>query len=247
MRANACLLAIQFLSRLPVPQALNYESKALGKSVLCFPIVGVILGFLLYLLTFAQAIWGDLLTSVVLVVAWTLLTGGLHLDGLADTVDAWVGGYGDKEKTLRIMKDPAIGPMGSLAIMSILLLKIALVMQLLASQQSESLIIILFLARAQLSLLLVITPYAKPQGLGVAMQQHADASAIWGVQWLSILSVLWWNAPFVVVLLTSWALLIVYRHALLKRLQGTTGDTTGAWVELSEVILLLGLITITHG
>ncbi len=69
-----------------------------------------------------QALPLVLLSSVILVL-WIWLTGGLHLDGLADTADAWVGGFGDKARTLEIMKDPSCGPIGVLSLVIVCILK----------------------------------------------------------------------------------------------------------------------------
>jgi adenosylcobinamide-GDP ribazoletransferase len=125
MKANAYLIALQFLTRIPVKRELSYTPESVGMSVICFPIVGLLIGLVLYIISLMQPIWGSTLTAVEVTVGWIIVTGGLHLDGLGDMVDAWVGGQGNKEKTLHIMKDPFSGPMGSLALSSVLLLKIA--------------------------------------------------------------------------------------------------------------------------
>ncbi|WP_173644308.1 adenosylcobinamide-GDP ribazoletransferase, partial [Xanthomonas citri] len=73
-----------------------------------------------------------LLGAALLLSAWVWLTGALHLDGLADTTDAWVGGMGERRRTLAIMKDPASGPMAVTAVVLVLLLKCAALASLLA-------------------------------------------------------------------------------------------------------------------
>ncbi|MFH4181104.1 adenosylcobinamide-GDP ribazoletransferase, partial [Acinetobacter baumannii] len=73
---------------------------------------------------------------------WIWLTGGLHLDGLADTADAWVGGFGDKQRTLQIMKDPSCGPIGVLSLVIICLLKFALVFVLIDQHQTLFLVFV---------------------------------------------------------------------------------------------------------
>lgn len=243
MRANACWLAIQFLTRIPTPTSLNYEPKSLGLSVICFPIAGLLIGGLLFALSFGVTLWGAWVTAALIVVAWFLVTGGLHLDGLADTVDAWVGGHGDREKMLRIMKDPAVGPMGALALMSVILLKVVLVWMLLVEEQSVLLLLIPLIARVQMAWLLVNTQYAKPQGLGVVMQKMAPQSAIWGLLWMTLIGVFWLNSALLMAMLLSLGALLWYRGYLLQSLQGITGDTLGAWVEVGEVLLLLGWLS----
>jgi adenosylcobinamide-GDP ribazoletransferase len=102
------------------------------------------------------------------------------------------------------------------------------------------LIIIPVIARSQLALLLVTTPYAKPTGMGINMQQHAPKRAIWGEQWLILLILIILTDPvLMLVILISFAMLIFYRKHLVDRLQGTTGDTAGAWVEIRETMILI--------
>lgn len=244
MKANACLIALQFLTRIPVKLRLSYTPEAMGKSVICFPIVGLLIGLVLYILSLMQPLWGSILTATIISVSWILLTGGLHMDGLADMVDGWVGSHGNKEKMLKIMKDSAIGPMGSLALGSVLVLKMAAISTLLEQHQTWLLISVPVIARGQLALLLVTTSYAKPSGMGIDMQRHAPMRAIWGVQWLILLLLtVLTNLTIVLAALISYAILIIYRQQLVAYLQGTTGDTAGAWVEISEVTLLLLLLS----
>jgi len=115
--AQGCfLIAISFLTRMPVK--LNQEIKPgdVGQSLLYYPLVGLLIGLILYLtlilIQFISASMSvDVIAAVVLIV-WVLITGGLHLDGLADSADAWAGGLGSQQKTLDIMKDPYCGPIG---------------------------------------------------------------------------------------------------------------------------------------
>ncbi|MCB1767092.1 MAG: adenosylcobinamide-GDP ribazoletransferase, partial [Candidatus Competibacteraceae bacterium] len=114
-------LALQLLTRLPVPTlTAPPQPWELGQAVLFFPFVGLLIGALLTGLHTALW-WADpgVLAALMLAV-WVLLTGGLHLDGLADTADAWIGGQGDRERTLAIMKDSHSGPMAISAIVLVL-------------------------------------------------------------------------------------------------------------------------------
>lgn len=104
------LIALQFLTRLPVRLLGMPAPEQVGRSLLWYPLVGLLLGGLLLA---AQALLSQqpaVLQAALLLTLWVALSGGLHLDGLADTADAWVGGYGDRERTLAIMKDPRSGP-----------------------------------------------------------------------------------------------------------------------------------------
>lgn len=105
------LIALQFLTRLPVRLPGMPEPQQIGRSLLFYPLVGALLGLLLLGLEWLLGDTALLLKAALLLAAWVALSGGLHLDGLADTADAWVGGYGDRERTLAIMKDRAAAPL----------------------------------------------------------------------------------------------------------------------------------------
>ena len=122
---HGLLVAIGFLTRIPVPAAVFDDAGARVRSLPWYPLVGLLLGGLLYLLAWAIHGWPPLLSAAVTLAAWVALTGALHLDGLADSADAWVGGIGDRVRTLAIMKDPNCGPMGVTAVVLTLLLKFA--------------------------------------------------------------------------------------------------------------------------
>ena len=114
-------VALQFLTRLPVRLAGMPSPQQIGRSLLWYPLVGLLIGLLLFAL---QQLLGGLslmLQAALLLAVWVGVSGGLHLDGLADSADAWVGGFGDRARTLEIMKDPRSGP---IAVVVLVLLKI---------------------------------------------------------------------------------------------------------------------------
>lgn len=240
---NAFWLALQFLTRIPTPKHLTYCALQWGQSVLFFPIVGFILGILLTLSAHLLEAIHPLFAAALLTSLWVILTGALHLDGFADTIDAWVGGMGDKEKTLAIMKDPTSGPMAVTALILLLLLKFTAIYSLIIAQHSDVLLWLPLIARSQLILLLLTTPYAKKTGMGYEMQQHLPKKTAWGVFWFIVILLLFLTDNTVIwAFLSSLIFLMIYRRALCQRLNGITGDTLGAWVEISEIILLSAVI-----
>jgi len=236
------LVAIQFLTWLPVTTNSVATRQELGASACFYPLVGLLIGLLLVVL---HAFLGDIepaLVAVVLLVLLTLLTGGLHLDGLADTADAWVGGHGSHERTLRIMKDPACGPAGVTALVLVLLAKFGAFSVLVEEQAWLALLIVPALGRAALLLLLISTPYVRTQGLGADLAQAIPrTSAFWSLGLTSGLVVLLGGAEGVVLLLVVGVLLWILRRSFLQRIAGVTGDTLGAACELVETVSLLTL------
>jgi adenosylcobinamide-GDP ribazoletransferase len=118
-----------------------------------------------------------LLHAALLLTVWVLLSGALHLDGLADSADAWLGGFGDRERTLTIMKDPRSGPIAVVTLVLVLLLKFAALLALIEQQHALALIIVPLLGRSALLGLFLTTPYVRAGGLGQALADHLPRSA----------------------------------------------------------------------
>lgn len=237
------LVALQFLTILPVRLADPPTDRELGASVLFHPVVGLLLGGLLAGVAFgAQRLGASAsLTAALVLAAWALLTGGLHLDGLADTADAWVGGRGDRERTLAIMKDPRAGPMAVIALVVVLLLKFASI-EALAGTDVAHLVLAPVLARACLPMLLLTTPYVRPNGLGAGMAASlpGPAAAIVCAASLAVCAA-WLGARSLAPLLAAAAVFLLVRRTLVRRLGGTTGDTAGALVEFVETASLVSM------
>ena len=230
---RAFALALQLLTRLPIPSsAAPPRPEELGLSVLFFPAVGLLIGALLAGLH--STLWlidPGVLAALVLAV-WVLLTGGLHLDGLADTADAWIGGHGDRDRTLAIMKDPRSGPMA--------LTKFAALQVLLAGDARTLLLLAPVLGRSVVVLLLVTTPYVRPEGLGAPYADYLprlSCSVLVLLVALATVGLLDWTGGVLLGVLASG--FFGLRHWLLARLGGATGDTLGAACELAETAALL--------
>lgn len=201
------LIALQFLTRLPVRLPGLPTEQENGRSLLWYPFVGLLIGGLLllgYAVTSGVAVS---LQAALLLSIWVWLSGGLHLDGLADTADAWVGGYGDRERTLAIMKDPACGPIGVISLVLLLLLKWAALMALLEAGQWLVLLLAPWLGRWVLPLLLFTTPYVRPGGMGQVLSEHMprrSLPALLAVHALAMLLCGWAGLIGLVVTLLVW-------------------------------------------
>ena len=241
MLPQPLLIALQFLTRLPVRLPGMPEPAQIGRSLLWYPLVGLLLGGLLLAV---HGLLGDtpaLLQAAILLAIWVALSGGLHLDGLADTADAWVGGHGDRERTLSIMKDPHSGPIAVVLLVLVLLLKFAALVVLLEQGAWAGLLLAPWLGRALLPLLFLTTPYVRAGGLGAALAEHLPRERLPLVlagHGLAML-LLGWSALLALgaAALCFW---LLYR-AFTARLGGTTGDTAGALLELGECAVLLAL------
>ncbi|WP_295584021.1 adenosylcobinamide-GDP ribazoletransferase [uncultured Lamprocystis sp.] len=237
-------IAGRFLTRFPLPDPGAIEPAELGQAVPWYPWIGLLLGLVISgaALALGPAVLnGPSGVAAALVLAlWVWSTGGLHLDGLADTADAWVGGLGSRERTLAIMKDPTSGPAGVSALALVLIAKFAAIEALIGAGDAWLLLWVPLIARAQLPLLLLSTPYARPQGMAADPARTAPP----GASRLAIVlaaGVVWFVLGWTGLLLLSAAggLYWLVRRSLMARLGGFTGDTAGALVELTEALVLL--------
>ncbi|QXI02180.1 adenosylcobinamide-GDP ribazoletransferase [Pseudomonas monsensis] len=235
-------IALQFLSSLPIRLPGMPQPEQLGRSLLCYPLVGLLFGVMLWGLNLALAGAPLLLHAALLLTVWVLLSGALHLDGLADSADAWLGGFGDRERTLTIMKDPRSGPIAVVTLVLVLLLKFAALLALIEQQQGVLLLIVPMLGRAALLGLFLTTPYVRAGGLGQALADHLPRRAGWWVLGASMLgSLLIAGVEAVVALVVAFGMFVWLRQVMMRRLGGTTGDTAGALLELLEMAVLVGL------
>ncbi|MEZ3136264.1 adenosylcobinamide-GDP ribazoletransferase [Stutzerimonas kunmingensis] len=235
------LIALQFLTSLPIRLPAMPEPEQQGRSLLYYPVVGLLLGALLCLAVFVLDGAAPLLQAALLLTLWVALTGALHLDGLADSADAWLGGFGDCERTLQIMKDPRSGPVAVVVLVLLLLLKFAALLALSQAQHYVALLLAPLLGRAALLALFLGTPYVRPNGLGHALATNLPRTWAKGVLLLVAIGCLLFGSSGLIVLALAVVTFLLARRAMLRRLGGTTGDTAGALLELVECTVLIGL------
>jgi adenosylcobinamide-GDP ribazoletransferase len=241
-------LALTFLTKLPWPWRGPADAAALARSMFWFPWVGAILGLIFW------AAWAGLQkvlptpAAAALLLALTVwVTGGLHLDGLADTADG-LGGGRTPEERLRIMKDSRVGAFGVISLILGLVLKFSLFLSL-ATQTAGAGALLLFpvISRWGMVLLAYLSPYARPQGgLGQAMTLGVSPRVLIGAS-LSAggLALLILGAPGLVLFIAAAALVWLGSLYFHHRLGGITGDVLGATNEVLEVLVLAGALMLT--
>ncbi|MCI0919084.1 adenosylcobinamide-GDP ribazoletransferase [Pseudomonas stutzeri] len=239
------LIALQFLTSLPVRLDRMPEPQAVGRSLLYYPLVGLLLGAMFWLVGTVFENASAPLLAALLLTGWVALTGGLHLDGLADSADAWLGGFGDRERTLTIMKDPRSGPIAVVVLVLLLLLKFVALWTLLAADQRLALLLAPLLGRSALLGLFLTTPYVRPGGLGQVLAEQMPRNTSRIVLGGVVLVCLILGSSGWLALAATVGVGWLSRRAMCRRIGGTTGDTAGALLELVEcavlVVLALGL------
>lgn len=240
---NPLLVALQFLTRLPIKVS-NYPEHDMKSAVYWYGVAGLIIGLILYWFNITLAYFFPELDRSILagftLALWVIITGALHLDGLADSADAWLGGL-SPEKALLIMKDPRSGPAGVTAIVLILLLKFAC-LQSVISDAPIALIIIPALARCFVPILFFQTKYVRQKGLGQHFSEGLSSTAIqWQFVALTVLSILLIGFSILATLTLLTLIYFALRKIMIKRLGGTTGDTAGGMIEILELGAMLGI------
>ena len=231
---------MQFLTRVPVPAVEDFSPPDLARSAVWFPFVGLVVGVVVGLATFALERRSPGLAAVVGVLAWVWLTGALHLDGLADLSDALGASHRDQQRFFAVLSDPHVGTFGVVSVVFVLMLKVAA----LAMLPREGLLALpLILAWARLGTLAWarwLAPLKSGQGERFAWRISAGWIAFWTVGLLVASIVV---APMLCVAplgLAAWG------GWLKARLGGMTGDCLGAGVEVTETALLLW-VALTSG
>jgi adenosylcobinamide-GDP ribazoletransferase len=226
--------AVTFLTIFPAPRGVALSGE-IGRAALWFPLVGLLIGLVLWGVHWgARQLFDPWLAGVLVTTAWVVITGALHLDGLADCCDGLLAPV-SRERRLEILRDPRVGSFGAVGVVLVLLLKAA------AASAVNPVALLLAPAWARWLLLLAARqPQARPDGMGAAF-------AVWLTPTIVVIAAI---APvvlaiaitplrslpaMVVALAVCWGVLALAK----ARLGGVTGDVYGLVVELAEVAVLL--------
>jgi len=242
---TSILSAFQFLTILPF-KVKRLTDGALAWAVVFFPIVGLVLGSILAGANYFLASYGfnEIASNIILVILLVILTGGLHLDGLSDTFDALFSGK-SKEEMLAIMHDSHVGVMGVLAIISALLLKIALLSVIGPELKVKALILMCVLSRWSMPLSIYSFPYARQNGKAKTFIDGMNIR-IFLIATLIALVITYFLGGLIGISILGVTAACAYLTGIYikSKIGGITGDTIGAVSELSEVIILVSFIIV---
>lgn len=241
-------IALQFMTRLPVPRTEATSQQDLGKAAAFFPLAGVIVGLsaaltfvlLQRVLPLPAAVLGAMIVAA-------FLTNGLHEDGFADVFDGFGGGW-SRERTLEIMRDSRIGVYGVLALIFLVLSKLQLLSALAPAQIWRWLIVGHVAGRWAPLALGAWLPPASDEGLGrlVAKRSGALEMVIGTITVIiALFLLLSWQAALIAFLVTALVTLFSGLY-FRRRLQGITGDCLGAAIQFTEVALYLTAVILVR-
>ena len=231
-------IAFNLLTTLPIPAPKDWQPGDSGRAGKWYPLVGLVLGSIVagvfYLTSLA---FSPLVVSVLSLAVWVFLTGGLHLDGLADCCDGlWHAS--NPQRRLEIMKDSHLGAFGAIGLGMALLFKFAMLSSLAPDRAILTILLAASLGRWVI-LLAGLQPLARPGGMGADFAAGLNKSSLaWGaIIPLTLTVLLGWQGLLALVLaLLAVVGLLRFAH---KRIGGVTGDVFGLLVEVVEILVLL--------
>lgn len=239
------LIALQFLTILPV-KVKDIRDDDYRDSLPYFPAAGLIIGLLLVVAAKITSAMPNMFTAAAILTVSVLITGGLHLDGFADTCDAFYGVRTRKER-LDIMRDSRIGAMGAMGITLLLLWKFVLIVSIAPAFLWRALIMTTTFSRWAQVLACAISKYAREEGKGgffIGRATIRDTIA-GGLFTLSLFLIFAGITRGVIIYLTSTVFAALFTLYANKKIGGMTGDTVGAVSEIAEVLVLSsGLIIV---
>jgi adenosylcobinamide-GDP ribazoletransferase len=234
------LAALRFLTIIPIPGRRRISSEELGRSIVYFPVVGLIIGLILVGLSLLLMLFlPSALVAVLLLAALVAISGAFHLDGFVDTCDGMAGGKTVEERW-RIMKDSRVGSFGIIGVCLLLLVKYVSLSNVPDSWLVETLVLMPVISRWAMVYAIFAYPYAKPSGLGKTFKQ--------GARWWRFLiaTVITLVVVFVlgrltglILMLAIWVVVVAMAAYLKTKFGGLTGDTYGAINEVAEVCFLI--------
>lgn len=234
---KSLLIALRFLTALPLPSPGAIQEGELSRSAAWFPLVGLLLGVTLSVSSFLLRLdVPPAINGVLIAALWAILTGGLHIDGLADSFDGLMASV-VPERRLTILRDARVGAYGALAIVVIFALKSSAI----ASLRSGFALCLPPVLGRWAMLLFALQSQARDHGLGAAFHAGLKRSDLWIPMLITALAsgLFGWRG------LLAFALVHIFVYSFSRfsrsRLGGVTGDLIGAGCEISEALALVAL------
>jgi len=236
-------IALEFLTPLRLRRVQQHDTRTFATALGWYPAVGLLLGAVLLLLELGLS---QLLptgpTTALLVAALALLSGGLHLDGLADTADG-IAVQGDRARRLEVMRAGNIGPAGVMALVLVLLLQWTAIASLTDSTRAGALLLAPAFARWTVVPVALAFAPARPDGLGATIRHGLWPVAAPLATLIALVAALTLFGPVGLLLpLAAAAVALLVAAAPVRLLGGVTGDVFGAAIEVAQAIAWLAIV-----
>ena len=229
--------AVAFLTVVPVASDAGQPGDRLGRAY--FPAIGALLGLVAGVcFALVAALTAPLIAAVAATAVLAVLTGALHLDGVADAADGLFGGK-DVAQRLALMRDPRVGSFGLVAVILVLVGDVAAMASMSPPQALVALVIAGAISRWALLLMIATLPYIREEGLGVAAAgAHRSFDVVLGSAIAAIVGLLTWQSAIAAALVAV-VIVLAVRAIARSRIGGATGDVYGATAELTQLGALI--------
>jgi len=232
-------IALQFLTIIPAPFKREPKEREIASSLVFFPVVGLLIGLFVFLVYWGLGeLFPDAVTSALTLIFWVLVSGAMHLDGLADTCDGLAGST--PERRLAIMKDSHTGAFGVVGVGLLLVVKFVALASLYDNLALSVLLLAPLLGSWAMVLAIAIFPYARKEGVGKAFKQGSNNIRLMVATTITLAAAIllggWRGAAAMAIS----GLLTLLAGAFFKsRLGGLTGDIYGTLKEVNEAAVLI--------
>ena len=228
---NAFVLAWNFLTIIPLAHRHEFRQEDMSLSLAFYPVVGFLLGAVLYLLsTLLEGSLPQNHLHVMLFVMLVIITGALHVDGFSDSIDAL---YVPKERVLEVMKDPHVGAMGVIFTATFLIAKAS---SFIYMEHLEYLLLILALSRYNALIAIYFFRYVSSGFSGSAKEGFERVHFILATLFVTLLALIFDNGLWIMV--SSVVTLVAIKYLFYKKIGGFSGDVYGLSIEVSELVML---------
>ena len=231
------IILIQFMTRIPVFVNVEYDEEKLGKSIKYFPLVGAIIGIFLYGINIlaGKITVNRQIAAIIIIIAEIFITGLIHIDGLADTADGLFS-YAEKEKILEIMKDSRVGTNGAVALILYFTTKVILLSEI----RPEYIILYPVISRLSTSINAGLGEYARKNGMSNGIiGKNGKKEAVISIIITMILSFIILKVKGLIILIFAILFILLLMKGVKRKIGGITGDTMGASLELTSILVLL--------
>ncbi len=242
------VVALQFLTRIPVAPSMNVHKEQLGRCTALFPVIGALIAGILFAIFAATREAGipPGMAAAIVLASEALLTGAFHWDGLADTFDGFFSTHTSREGMLDIMHDSRVGVMGVVAIVTIALVQYAGLGTVFSWGYKDVLAALLamhMLGKWGSVFLSTTAAYSRKEGKGLIFLEYASWKGLVFAT-IAIVPLFYARPAFLLPAAAMVGYLVVWGHYSTAKVGGVTGDVLGASIRLSETIVLTAIVAI---
>lgn len=232
---KSILLMITFFTRIPLKVQEEFDDKDYKLGIIFLPILGIIVGISLGILKIFALISSTYVVGLILTLFYLWISGGIHLDGLGDTLDGLLSGR-EKEKQLEIMKDSRVGTFGVLGLVFI----VAAYIILLGEGSLTSVLLMPVVGKSSIMLSAYMSDYARgEEGLGYKFVTLSDKNVRNSAFIFAFILGIILNYILLIPMVITFALTGITTKSITRKIGGTTGDTLGFINEFAQVVFLL--------